>query len=372
MKFHVSKDEFLKALITADSIINPRTPLSILLNIYLEVHNDGQMIIQSYNGDHGVKIETNVDVQEAGRISLLSKKMLEIVRNIPGDRISVEQMEDSLETIIRPEGQKSPTFRLHGVSVDTYPTFKEINWDNYIKLNQETLKELIESTEFAVSNDQAQIAFTGTFITESAEGILSFVSTDGKRLAVISKSIEEKQGSIETDVIVPQKIMKTISDTLDKGIVQISVNDGQAYFKIDNVYIFTNLVEGKFPNYRDVIPSQSSSTITADASGFAACLQRVAIMSDNESGRIKLEVIDNQLVVTGSNVQGEGNDSITVEDVTNDQISAVAVNYKSLTEFLKILQGKKVLISINSSGSPILLKPAGEEDYEYIIMPMKI
>ncbi|MGL4560695.1 MAG: DNA polymerase III subunit beta, partial [Brevinema sp.] len=358
--------------ITADSIINPRTPLSILLNIYLEVHNDGQMIIQSYNGDHGVKIESSVDVQEAGRISLLSKKLLDIVRNIPGDRISIEQEADSLEAIIRPEGKKNPTFRLHSVSVDTYPTFKEVNWENFIKLNQETLQELIVSTEFAVSNDQAQIAFTGTFITESAEGILSFVATDGKRLAVISKSIEEKKGIVPTDIIVPQKIMKTISDTLNKGIVLFAVNDGQAYFKIDNVYIFTNLVEGKFPNYRDVIPSQSTSTITVDASGLASCLQRVAIMSDNESGRIKLQVENNQLVVTGSNVQGEGNDSIELDQPTDSDIAVVALNHKSLTEFLKILQGKKVLISINSSGSPILLRPTGENDYEYIIMPMKV
>ncbi|MGL4388463.1 MAG: DNA polymerase III subunit beta [Brevinema sp.] len=372
MKFHVNKDEFLKALITADSIINPRTPLSILLNIYLEVHNDGQMIIQSYNGDHGVKVESSVDVQEAGRISLLSKKLLDIVRNIPGDRISIEQIEGSLETIIRPEGKKTPTFRLHGVSVDTYPTFKEVNWENYLKLNQETLKGLIEATEFAVSTDQAQIAFTGTFITESAEGILSFVSTDGKRLAVISKSIEDKKGQVPMDIIVPQKIMKTVSDTLNKGEVLFSVHDGQAYFKIDNVYIFTNLVEGKFPNYRDVIPAQSASVIEVDAAGLSSCLQRVAIMSDNESGRVKLQVENGQFIVSGSNMQGEGSDSIELDKVTEGEIATVAINHKSLTEFLKILQGKKVLISINSSGSPILLRPAGENDYEYIIMPMKV
>ncbi|MGL5955976.1 MAG: hypothetical protein ACRC0X_05165, partial [Brevinema sp.] len=91
MKFTINKDEFLKALMISDSIINPRTPLSILLNIYLEVHNDGQVIIQSYNGDHGVKVEATANVIEAGKISLLSKKLLEIIRNIPGDVVCLEQ-----------------------------------------------------------------------------------------------------------------------------------------------------------------------------------------------------------------------------------------------------------------------------------------
>ena len=372
MKFSVNKDEFLKALSISDSIIYPRTPLSILLNIYLEVHNDGQVIIQSYNGDHGVKVEATARVEEAGKISLLSKKLLEIVRNIPSDVICIEQKQGELEVVIYPEGKKTPIFRLNGVSADTYPTFNEFNWDSYIKLNQGTLRELISSTEFAVSTDQSQIAFTGTFITESSEGILSFVTTDGKRLAVISKAIEEKEGVVPTDIIVPQRILKTINDSLGQGEVLFAVHNGQAYFKVNSTYVFTNLVEGKFPNYRDVIPAQSTSTLTVDASALISCLQQVAVMSDNESGRVKLDVEGNQLVITGVTVQGAGTASIEIGEMTEGHnVVSIAVNHKALTDFLRNIQGKKVLISINSAGSPILLKPAGENDYEYITMPMK-
>lgn len=370
MKFSINKDEFLKILITADSIINPRTPLSILLNVYMEVHNDGHMMLLSYNGDHGVKIETNVDVQEAGKISVLSRKLLEITRNIPEGRIEIEHQEGQLEVVIRPEGKVSPTFRLNGVSADTYPVFKEFNWDSYLKLNQSTLRELITSTEFAVSNDMSQIAFTGTFVKESADGLLSFVATDGKRLAVITKPIEEKNGEVMLDVIVPQRIMKTISDSLGYGDVLFSVKEGQAYFKIDNIYIFTNLVEGKFPNYRDVIPDQSTSTLIVDASELSLCLSRVAVMSDHESGRIKLDVDNNILTVSSATVQGEGFDALNIE--YSGAPTSVAVNHKALTDFLRVLQGKKVLISINSPNSPILLMPSGESDYEYITMPMKV
>ncbi|MGL4366771.1 MAG: DNA polymerase III subunit beta [Brevinemataceae bacterium] len=372
MKFNIGKDEFLKALSTADSIINPRTPLSILLNVYLEVHNDGQVIIQSYNGDHGVKIEVSAEVEEAGKISLPSKKMLEIVKTIPGSHVSFEKNEDSLEMVIRPKDKQSPVFRLNGALGDTYPTFKEFNWESYIRLSQEVLRELISATEFSVSNDPAQIAFTGTFIHEEIDGMLSFVSTDGKRLAVISKSIEEKVGSMSADVIVPQKIMKTVADSLSQGDALLSIYDGQAYFKIDNVYVFTNLVEGKFPNYRDVIPSQTTSIITVDASEFAASLQRVSVMSDNESGRVKLEVEGRNLVISGSTQQGIGNDAVEIENIEgNNEIPFVSVNYRTLTDFLKILQGKKICVAVNSAASPILLTPAGESDYEYITMPMK-
>ncbi|MGL5254889.1 MAG: DNA polymerase III subunit beta [Brevinema sp.] len=370
MKFSVNKDEFLKALVTADSIINPRTPLSILLNVYLEVHNDGQLILLSYNGEHGVKIETQVNVSEAGKISLLSKKLLEIVRNIPSDTIIFEQKEGQLEVVIAPEGQKHPIFRLHGVSADTYPTFKEFNWDSYIRLNQGTLRELINSTEFAVSTDAAQIAFTGTYIRESAEGLISFVTTDGKRLAVITKPYEEKVGEVASELIVPQRIMKTLSDTLTSGDALFSVRDGQAFFKIDKVYVFSNLVEGKFPNYRDVIPSQSAHILTLDASALSSSLQRIAIMSDNDSGKLKLDIASDGLTISGAIVHGDAKDIIEVE-YSGEPVS-VAVNHRSITDFLKVVQGKKVLLSVNSSTSPILMMPAGDSDYEYITMPMKV
>ncbi|MGL5955598.1 MAG: DNA polymerase III subunit beta, partial [Brevinema sp.] len=325
-----------------------------------------------YNGDHGVKVEATANVIEAGKISLLSKKLLEIIRNIPGDVVCLEQKDGELEIVIQPEGKKSPIFRLNGVSADTYPTFKEFNWSSYIKINQSVLRELITATEFAVSHDQAQIAFTGTFITESSAGLLSFVATDGKRLAVISKSFEEKVGEVSTDIIVPQRIMKTISDSLGQGEVLFAVYNGQAYFKIDNTYVFTNLVEGKFPNYRDVIPAQTTSTITVDASSLISCLQLVAIMADNESGRVKLDVEGMQLVISGGTVHGNSSDSVEVEElIGSEEVASIAVNHKALTDFLRNIQGKKVLISVNSSGSPILLKPAGENDYEYITMPMK-
>ncbi len=136
--------------------------------------------------------------------------------------------------------------------------------------------------------------------------------------------------------------------------------------------MFTNLVEGKFPNYRDVIPSQSASTLTVDAARLISCLQTVSVMADDESGKVKLDTEGMQLVISGTTTIGNSSDSLEIEDLQgSDEVPSIAVNYKALTEFLKKIQGKKVLISINSAGSPILLKPAGESDYEYITMPMK-
>lgn len=372
MKFTVNKDEFIHHLSIADSIINVKSPLAMLLNVYIEAIDDGTIILLSYNGENGVKIETNGTVGEGGKITLLSKKLLEAVRKIPGEKIVIRTKGDSThDVVIHPENKENPIFNINGVSGDAYPVFNEFNWESSIKISQETLRDQIMHTEFSVSTDASKPAFTGTYVEEAVEGFLSFVTSDGKRLAVITREYEDKKGDVELGVIIPERIFKTIQTVLTTGDVLFSTHNGQAFFKIGNVYMFSNLVEGKFPNYKDVIPAEKINIVTVDSSVLLAALDTVSVMSDPDSGRTKIEVSEKKMTVQTSNqIYGVAKEEIEIK-YKGAPIS-VAFNYKALVDYLKVVSGKKIEFVINSQSSPLMMKVIGDDNYTYISMPLKL
>lgn len=372
MKFIVNKDEFVHNLSVADSIINLKSPLAILLNVYIEALEDGSIMIFSYNGENGVKVEASGVVEVSGKISLSSKKLLEVARKIPGEKIVFESNEDNENEInIHPENKQNPIFNLIGVSADTFPTFNEFNWEHFIKISQETLNELISSTEFAASTDIAKVAFTGSYIEESVDGMLSFVTTDGKRLSVITREYEEKVGSVETGVIIPQKIFRTIHGSLNTGDVLFSIDNNQAFFKLGNIYIFSNLVEGKFPNYQDVIPTERINIAEVSSEAFLEAIDTVSVMTDAETSRVKIEFNDNKIIVSTSHaIYGLAHQELEIK--YNGSPITVAINYHAISDFLKVVKGKQVEIVINSQSSPLLLKTINDDSFMYITMPMKL
>lgn len=372
MKFIVNKDEFVHNLSVADSIINLKSPLAILLNVYIEALEDGSIMIFSYNGENGVKVEASGVVEVSGKISLSSKKLLEVARKIPGEKIVFESNEDNENEInIHPENKQNPIFNLIGVSADTFPTFNEFNWEHFMKISQETLNELISSTEFAASTDIAKVAFTGSYIEESVDGMLSFVTTDGKRLSVITREYEEKVGSVETGVIIPQKIFRTIHGSLNTGDVLFSIDNNQAFFKLGNIYIFSNLVEGKFPNYQDVIPTERINIAEVSSEAFLEAIDTVSVMTDTETSRVKIEFNDNKIIVSTSHaIYGLAHQELEIK--YNGSPITVAINYHAISDFLKVVKGKQVEIVINSQSSPLLLKTINDDSFMYITMPMKL
>lgn len=379
MKFTINKDEFVHNLSSADSIINVKSPLAVLLNVYVEALEDGTIILLSFNGDHGVKVESAGVVEKAGKISLLSKKLLEVIRKVPGERVVIENFvekssEGSAEIptriVIHPEGRKTPEFHLNGVSADTYPVFNEFNWENYIKISQDTLEEQIKATEFSASQDISKPAFTGTYIKETVDGYLSFVTSNGKSLSVITRPYEEKHGQVETDIIVPQKIFKTLLNSLSAGEVLFSVLNNQAFFKAGNVYVFANLVDGKFPNYNDVIPAERQNIFKVQANEFLSAIDTVSVMADSDSNKVTLELKGSILTLSAHHsVYGLAKQEVEVE-YSGEDIS-VSVNYKALSDFLKFVSTKQVEMTINSKSSPLLLKDVNDDHYLYITMPVK-
>ncbi|MGC8764732.1 MAG: DNA polymerase III subunit beta [Brevinematia bacterium] len=377
MKFTINRELFLRYLTIADTVLkNVKSPLAILLNVYLEVQADGTLIIMSYNGENGVKIELNVKVEEPGKITLLSKKLLDVIRKIEEGEIVFETIPDNeTSVIIHPLEKEIPIFNLNGIIADAYPVFFEFNWETYIKISEASMKELIDSTVFAVAEDFSKPAFTGVYIEEAVEGRLTFVTSDGKRLATNSREYVEKKGIVPLNIIIPENIIRTLSNSFtvsSEGEVMFSVEKNQAFFRLNNVYLFSNLIEGKFPNYRDVIPKDRINVGSVDGHIFLNAIEVVSVLADVETYRIKIEIKDSIMEISARHsIHGLAREEIPLLSYSGTPIFLYC-NYKHLTDFLKIFNNKVVNFSINSQVSPILFTIDGEPDFVYVDMPLRL
>jgi DNA polymerase-3 subunit beta len=374
MKFTIEGDTLLKYSSIADLIIkNVKSPLAILLNIYIEALEDGTIILMSYNGESGIKLELKANVEETGKITVLSRKLLEILRKLLGKKVVVRTSELSEnEVFIHEENVENPVFYLNGIPADAYPVFYEFNWENYITINPLISKELIEYTIFAVSQTSTKPAFTGIYIEEPVDGMLSFVSTDGKRLAFLTRKYNEKKGIVNTGVILPENVIRTLHSALDPdNEVFFSVTMNQAFFKISNIYLCSNLIEGKFPNYKDVIPKNKINSGVIEGEKFLDALETVAVMSDPDTGKTKLELTGGKMVLSAQHsVYGIAREELTPIEYSGSEIS-VYLNYKHLLDFLKVARGRNIEFTINSQSSPMVFKIIGDDDYTYIDMPLR-
>jgi DNA polymerase-3 subunit beta len=374
MKFTIEGDTLLKYSSIADLIIkNVKSPLAILLNIYIEALEDGTIILMSYNGESGIKLELKANVEETGKITVLSRKLLEILRKLLGKKVVVRTSELSEnEVFIHEENVENPVFYLNGIPADAYPVFYEFNWENYITINPLISKELIEYTIFAVSQTSTKPAFTGIYIEEPVDGMLSFVSTDGKRLAFATRKYNEKKGIVNTGVILPENVIRTLHSALDPdNEVFFSVTMNQAFFKISNIYLCSNLIEGKFPNYKDVIPKNKINSGVIEGEKFLEALETVAVMSDPDTGKTKLELTGGKMVLSAQHsVYGIAREELKPIEYSGSEIS-VYLNYKHLLDFLKVARGRNIEFTINSQSSPMVFKIIGDDDYTYIDMPLR-
>lgn len=378
MRFIINRNLFVRHLSISDMVLkNVKSPMTILLNVYLEAQADGSLIIMSYNGENGAKIELNVKVEEPGRITLLSKKLLDVLKQFEENEIVFETLPESeTSVIIRPVDKAKPVFDLNGILADAYPVIFEFNWDSYIKISEICLKELIDSTVYATESHSSKPAFTGIYVEEAVEGRLTFVTSDGKRLATNSKEYIDKKGDVPLHVIIPENIIRIVLNSFSSsrnGEVLFSIEKNQAFFRLNNIYLFSNLIDGKFPNYRDVIPKQRINIGSVEGREFLKAIDVVSVLADNDTYKIKIDINDNKKMEISSQhpIHGVALEEVKLLDYSGSQIS-VYCNYKHLVEFLSVFKSRIINFSINSQVSPMLFTVKGEDDFVYIDMPLRL
>jgi len=363
MKFSISKEAFLNALQQVQHVVSTRTTLPILSNVLIKAGKDG-LLFATTDLDVGISGSVEAEVKDGGATTLPARRLATIVRELPSDEVDVS-VDDKNVAHIR-SGPSS--FKIMGLAHDEFPPLPTFSGAREFKLEQRVLKECLRKTSYAISTDETRYVLNG-ILCAFRDNMLTMVATDGRRLAMVEQEMEFPQSS-EGDIIIPTKAVNELQRLLgDEGEVTLKISSGQVGFDLGNYFLSSKLIEGNYPNYRQVIPGESKERIALEREPLLKTLQRVSLLLSDKSNSVKLNFSrDNLEVVANSPDVGEARESIAISYKGPDMV--VAFNPEFLMAPLRNLLSDEVHLHLIDEISPGVIKSGGS--FLYVLMPMRV
>ncbi len=366
MKFSCDRDALLHEISIAQEIISSRNALSILSNVLLET-GENTLFIKATDLKVGFETSIPVEVIQTGVITVFCDKLLGILKTLPEGEVEFDQQEGRLT--IKPRFKKI-SFQLKSIPADKFPELQTAREDSFFQVPQKDLAEMIAQTVFAVSDDETRYFMNGVYL-ERKENSLAMVATDGRRLAFVSKPIGAEVVSFNP-VIVPPKILTLMKKFLTgEGTVSMAVSDKNVFFRINNQKLFSNLIEGQFPNYARVIPHEQQFAIQLSKSDLSEALRRVSLLVEQKSRRVFMKVSPNVIVLNAEESEiGAAKEEIPCSYEGPE--ATIALNYLYLSEPLRVIEEDAIRIEYTEPTKAITLRAVPEREYFHIVMPMQI
>lgn len=367
MKFTIEKANFIKVLQRVQGIVEKRNTMPILANVLLEASNN-KINIMATDLEVYIKDSAPATVSEEGSVTVNARKIFEIVKELPTDTVDVIMGKDEKLTVKAGKAK----FNIMGLPSKDFPAFPAIDESKLEAIENGSLKEMIDKTSFAVSTDETRYNING-FLLEKDEAKIRMVATDGHRLALIEKADGKIAAGEKESVLLPRKGMMEIRKLLDEknDNFLLGITQKSAVMKKEDTAISIRLLEGEFPDYKKVIPKDNDREVVAEKSALLSSLKRVSILSSDKIKGVKFSFSNSKLTVSSSSSDiGEATEEIDIEYGGED--IEIAFNARYLMDMLDTISEEKVVIMLKDSLSPGLVRPAGSQDYTYIIMPMRL
>jgi DNA polymerase III subunit beta len=284
MRLSVNKSVLLSGLQAVQNVIVTKTSLPILSNVLLEAQNE-QLRLTATDLDIGITCVIPVDVREVGAITIPAKRFSDIVKELPEGKIQLMAKKNNQMNI----EASSCQFRVMGLAREEFPKLPEFKDKEVISLEQKDLREMLQVTSFAASTDEHRYILNGVLF-RFHKNTLTVVATDGKRLAVVEKKLNTPS-NVEASIIVPQKTVQELGRNLkEEGNVSLVLGLNQALFELGFISIVSRLIEGEFPDYKQVIPLSTSNKLRLNRGEFLLAVKRAALLSTPDYQAVKLEV----------------------------------------------------------------------------------
>ena len=369
MKFNVNQQDLQQALNYCQGVIEKRSTLPILSNILLQAQNSKLTITATDLDLIFIHQINNVEVVEEGNTTTTSSIMYDIVRKFSsGKKINLTLNEPNK---LHLESEKS-IFNLNCINANEFPvTDESFNQNEFVIKSKDFLK-LLNKCKFSVSNDETRHYLSGIYFhqtTVDEKNYLTAVATDSHRMSISKVRLNEK---IDFEpIIMPKKTVFQLCSLLDNydGDVKISNLKSKIKFELSNSILISKLIDGKFPNYIQVIPKNNQKKLEIDLKTFLGSVDRVASVSLDKKDGVKFNLSNNTLYLSVNNTNsGDGKETLNVKF---DYDLEISFNSRYLIDVASQLDGDKIEIFFNDTGSPALIKDPGDFDSIFVVMPMK-
>lgn len=363
MKFKTEKAQMLNAIQAVQNIITSKTALPILSNILIETQTDS-LRLTATDLDIGITCVIPVEIQEQGAITIPAKRFSDIIKDFPLNIISINTKKNNQVSIDSDMCQ----FKIMGLAKEEFPRLPEFKDKKAIKIDQSALKQMLSLTAFSVSLDETRYVLNG-ILFKINKGALILVATDGKRLAIAERKLTVIEPDVELSIIIPLKTIQELNRNLkDAGDLSLVMSSNQALFDLGNVAIVSRLIEGEFPDYKQVIPAPSENKMKVERSQFLLAIKRAALLATPDYQAVKLEVFKNKLVISKSTPDvGEFHEELAVEYQGKEMV--IGFNPVYLIDVLKNLNEETISLELTDGEKPGVIRISG---YVYIVLPMRL
>ncbi len=365
MQFIVAREHLLKPLQQVCAVLSSRPNIPVLNNVLLHIE-DGNLTITGT--DLEVELSTHAQLTSGtnGKFTIPAKKFLDICRSLPDDaEISVSFEED--RAIVRSGRSK---FNLATLPAEEYPNLTDWQSEVDFTIAQATLRRLIEATQFSMANQDARYFLNGMkFETEG--NLLRTVATDGHRLAVCTIALEQELQN--HSVIVPRKGVLELSRLLEPSDqpARLQIGTNNLRICLDGIVFTSKLIDGRFPDYRRVLPRNADRILEAEWETLKQAFVRAAILSNERFRSVRLQLSENQLKITATNPEQEEAEEI-IDVSYNGEEMEVGFNVSYILDVLNALKCQRVRMRLTDASSSCLMENNEDSSAEYVIMPMRL
>jgi DNA polymerase-3 subunit beta len=366
MQIKINREILLKPLISVTGIVERRHTLPILSNLLLEAKNNN---IQLTATDLEMQISLNIESKFTGELSttISAKKLLDICRALP-EAIDIDMVSNDSRITVKAGKSR---FNLQTLPAADYPIMTKAAADSTnIQISQLALKKLLKQVEFAMAQQDIRYYLNGLLL-EVNENKLNIVGTDGHRLSFTSTTLNKSYE--KTDVILPRKtvveLIKLLNDSEEE--VNIDFNAGQINFAFSDIRLISKVIDGKFPDYHRVIPTGHQNTFSVNRLSVLTAMQRASILSNEKYRGIRMVLSNNNLKLISTNTEQEEAEEELDIDYTKDGLD-IGFNVTYLIDVLNNVSDETINFSFADANSSCLITVPNDENYKYVVMPMRI
>jgi DNA polymerase-3 subunit beta len=363
MKFSIVRSKFLDGLQKVQNVVSGKGTLQILQNALIQAE-DNQLCITTTDLDISERCFVECEIEQPGSTTLPVRRLSSIIRELDEGKIMVEVNDDDVATV----QAGSSYFKIIGMSVRDFPPVPAPEGKFCYRIDQGVLREMLRKTSYAVSQDETRRVLNGVLLAFK-DNKLTMVATDGRRLALVEHEIEFPPEA-EAEMILPTKAVSELMRILgNEGDLKVYAQKNQSVFELGTTLLSSKLIDGVYPNYRQVIPGACDERVVIEREALLSALRRVSVVTTDKSNAMRLTFSANQLTVSINTPDvGEGRDTVPVK-YAGKEVSII-FNPEYVMDPLKNIDDDEVFLELNDGHSPALLKC--NVPFLYVLMPLRI
>ena len=366
MKISISRDAILNPLQMVNNIVERRQTLPILSNVLLSVKNDTLSLTGT---DLEVEIINNLSINNTddGETTLPARKLFDICKALP-EGSNIDILIDQDRATIKSGRSR---FTLSTLSATEFPSIDALISPFDFSISQKTFKKLIDQTQFCMAQQDVRYYLNGLMLELSKDQIIA-VATDGHRLA-FCQAKGELNPSETRQVIVPRKAVNEISRLLEDSDdeINVSLSENHIRVKFSNIVFTSKLIDGKFPDYQQVIPQKCDNEVQSTRDNLYQAFHRTSVLSNEKYRGMRLQLSNNQLQATVHNPEQDEAEEVIDVVYTGDEFE-IGFNVAYLLDALSVIKSENVVMQLTDSNHSCLLFGTDDVDSKYVVMPMRL